>query len=163
MQDARLAKDGIVRAAARKLAPLVLAGALSSCLPFLEPANGTSVSYMTDCHGFICNQAALLRTTKRVSEGDTIEGARVWSSVMYRGWVITRIGSEGVELRPVPNSSESVVIPYGRQESVGQTSPYPENFESSLSFERGFVPGTAIMTIVEKPAHATPYAPPYMR
>lgn len=163
MKDGKQEQKGLLNSAAMKLAPLILAGALSSCLPFLEPANGTSVSYMTDCHGLICNQAALLRTTRRVQEGDTIEGARVWSSVMYRGWVITGIGSEGVELRPVPSSSESVIIPFGRQETVGQTAPYPENFESSLSFERGIAPGTAVMTIVERPAYASPYAPPYMR
>ncbi len=132
-------------------AAILLAGALSSCAPLFEPAYGTSVSYATDCYGYICNSAALIRTVRRVQEGDTVEGGRIWSSVSYRGWVITHIGDGGVELRPTESSGESVFIPYGNQETVERESPHPYNFESSLTFERGFEPGTAIMTIVEKP------------
>ncbi|MFH0884666.1 MAG: hypothetical protein V1861_03070 [Candidatus Micrarchaeota archaeon] len=144
-------RNRVIHRAAKKLASLVLAGTLSSCLPLFEPAYGTSIQYATDCYGYICRQAALIRTTRPVHEGDTVEGGRVWSSVSYRGWIISRIGDDGVELIPSESSAERVLIPYGGQESVESRSPNPYNFESSLVFEKGLSPGTAIMTIVEKP------------
>jgi hypothetical protein len=137
--------------AARKLAPLVLAGALSSCLPLFEPAYGTSISYATSCHGYICRYDSLMRTARPVREGDTVESIRAWSSVSYQGWIISGIGEDGVELRPAAKSGESVFIPYGYTHSVESNEPYPYYFGSSLVFEKGSVPGTAVMTIVERP------------
>jgi len=140
------------KSAAKALVPVALAFALSaSCAPLFEPAYGTSISYATECAGYMCRQAALLRTTRPVREGDTVEGGRVWSSVSYRGWLISRIGADGVELAPSEGSAERVFFPYGSSESVESRSPNPYNFESSLVFEKGMAPGTAIMTIVEKP------------
>lgn len=131
-------------------------------MPFFEPAYGTGVSYGTSCNGYICNSGALIRTTRQVREGDTVEGGRIWSSVSYRGWIISRIGADGVELAPSESSSERVFIPYGSTDYVESRAPNPYNFESSLAFERGTVPGTAVMTILEKPDYGTP-VPRYIR
>ena len=134
-----------------KLAPLVLTSLLSSCAPLFEPAYGRSVSYAADCYGYICRSAALVRTVRAVKEGDIVEGGRIWPSVSYSGWIISRILPDGVELKPDERSAERVFMPYGGQETVESRHPNPYNFESSLTFERSPAPGTALMTVLEKP------------
>ncbi|HSB46416.1 MAG TPA: hypothetical protein VLD37_00255 [Candidatus Bilamarchaeum sp.] len=93
----------------------------------------------------------MLRTVRPVREGDFVEGVKFGSSVPYLGWSITRITPEGVELKPSETSDERVLVPYNRQESVesrpGSGYYY---FGSSLLFERGASPGTAVMTILER-------------
>jgi hypothetical protein len=137
--------------AARRFAPLLLAGTIS-CAPLFEPAYGTTVQRTYECGQAFCYQARTLRTVREVREGDFVEGATPWSNVSYRGWVISRIGPGGVELKPSGASPEKVVMPYGRQESIQTDMPRPnERFMGSLVFERGDNPGTAVMTIIESP------------
>ncbi len=143
------ASQGI--SAAKLLAPIALTLALSSCAPLFEPAYGTSISYASSCHGYICRYDSLMRTTRQVREGDTVESIRVWSSVSYQGWIISGIGEDGIELKPAESSGERVFIPYGYSHSVESNQPYPYYFGSSLVFEKGQSPGTAVMTIVERP------------
>jgi hypothetical protein len=133
----------------RRFSPLILAG-FTSCAPLFDRPYGTSVHYARECGPVLCHSAAMLRTVREVQEGDLIEGARLWSSVAYRGWIISRIGADGVELRPSENSLESVHVPYNDQVSVENLSPVRYNFESSLLFEEGPRPGTAVMTVLEK-------------
>ena len=124
--------------AAKALAPVALAFALStSCAPLFEPAYGTSISYATSCHGYICRYDSLMRTTRPVREGDTVESIRAWSSVSYQGWIISGIGEDGVELKPSESSGERVFVPYGYTHSVESNQPYPYYFGSSLVFEKG--------------------------
>ncbi len=133
---------------------------LASCAPLFEPAYGTGISYARQCSGFICNDAALMRTVREVREGDIVQGGRLYPTVSYAGWTITAITGSGVELRPSPESSERVFLGYGEQDAVERPSPAPYNFESSLVFERGRAPGTAVMTILEKPDYPTQYPAP---
>ena len=138
------------RAPAAIAAAFALSCALPSCGPLFEPAYGTSVSYATDCSGSICSSAALMRTVRRVQEGDIVDPGTVRSNAPYLGWVISRIGESGVVLRPSPDSEENVFIPYRAQDSTESRGGGPYYFASSLSFEKGALPGTAVMTVVEQ-------------
>jgi hypothetical protein len=133
----------------KHLSPLILSGALISCAPLFERPYGTTVHYAAECGQIYCYSAAMLRTVRQVHEGDFIEGAKFGSSAPYLGWTISRIMAEGVELKPSETSPERVIVPYNQQVSVESRPGANYYFGSSLLFEEGPRPGTAVMTILE--------------
>jgi hypothetical protein len=137
---------------ARKLAIASISSTfISGCIgPLAEKPYGTTVHRAYECGTFYCNSAAMVEKVKEVHEGSIIHGGGFMTSVAYHGWRISRIGAEGVEIKPSVTSEERVLLPYNEQISVELRSPGRYNFESSLLFERGDSPGTAIMTILEK-------------
>jgi hypothetical protein len=137
---------------ARKIAAAAVSSAfVSACIgPLAEKPYGTTVHYATECGQFYCNSAAMIETVKEVREGSFIRGGRFLTSVAYNGWMISRVGNDGVEIKPSVTSAERVLIPYNEQITAEYRSPARYNFESSLLFEEGPAPGTAVMTILER-------------
>lgn len=137
---------------ARKIAAAAVASAfVSGCIgPLAERPYGTSVDQAYECGQFYCRSAAMVRKVKVVYPGSLVHGGGFMTSVAYHGWVVSEVRPDGVELRPSRDSPESVLIPYNEQVTVELRSQPRYNFESSLLFERGPEPGTAVMTVLEK-------------
>ncbi|MCI0565526.1 MAG: hypothetical protein MN733_44245 [Nitrososphaera sp.] len=136
----------------RKIAAAAVSSTfISACIgPLAEKPYGTTVHQAYECGQFYCNSAAMVETVKEVREGSFIRGGRFLTSVAYHGWRISRIGNDGVEIKPSVTSPERIFIPYNEQVTSEYRSPARYNFESSLLFERGDNPGTAVMTILER-------------
>ncbi len=142
-------ESGPLSAISRVSVSLLFAGALSSCAPLFEPAHGTSSSCAWRCGTHNFRSDSLLRTAREVRQGEQVESAHTWSDVPYRGWTVSRIDNDGVELRSPGGTDNRTFLPYGYSNTL-QSRGIDPYFETTLVFEKGSAPGTAVMAIVER-------------